>query len=156
MDYSNADIEKILMTSDMQLTSGEVCDAVRRGWTELSTATDTEIVDHFAGYSADSMVGVVSNVKGIALEMEVERALDNSGINANIFELTNNPGTDIFLGNGQEYSVKSGVSDRATLEDISEGLTVIATSEIADKNIAIDAGISSAALAASVIAALAS
>ena len=138
MYYSKEYIQNILLDSDMHLTEDEVFDAFRRGWSDLENASNDEIVEYFSDYSDESMVGVISNVKGIAFEMEIERAFDNHGLDANLFDEINHPGTDIYLDNGQEFSVKSGTNIEPTVEDLDEGLDVISTTEIADVTDAID------------------
>jgi len=138
MYYSKEYIQNILLDSDMNLTEDEVFDAFRRGWSDLENASNNEIVEYFSDYSDESMVGVISNVKGIAFEMEIERAFDSQGLDANLFDEINHPGTDIYFDNGQEFSIKSGTNIEPTLEDLDEGLDVIATTEIADVTDAID------------------
>ena len=155
MDYSNNEIEAVLQNGNMHIDSDEVYDAVRRGWTKLHDASDDEIIEHFADYEPESIVGVVSNVKGIVFEQEIVRTLDNAGIDADLFDATNNPGTDIFLSNGQEFSVKSGISPHAAEEDLDEGLDVISTHEIATyHDEIIDTGMSSDELTDAVVDAL--
>ena len=120
----------------MYLDHDEVLMAIERGYTQFDDSSEEEMSAYFSELSEESMDGHISNVKGIALEMELERELDGE-----LFELTNHAGTDIII-DGQEYSVKSGVSIQGTNDDLSEGLQVIATSEIASITDASDAGIS--------------
>jgi hypothetical protein len=137
----------MLFIDEMNLTESEIYDAVRRGYSELSDSSDAEIVDYFS--NVDNISHHISHIKGIALEMELDRNIENSVL----FELTNHEGTDIII-DGTEYSVKSGVSVQPTLDDLSEGLEVIATSEIADVTEAIDAGMTNLELVQSVLDAL--
>jgi len=134
--------------ADMDITPSEVYDAIRRGYTDLADATDAEIMDYFGAVTSTELSGHVANIKGIALEMELARALD-----AELYEMTNHVGTDIIV-DGMDYSVKSGISTQPTLDDLAEGLDVIATSEIADVTDAIDAGITNAELVESVLDAI--
>jgi hypothetical protein len=113
----------------MFITDEHIEAAIDRGYTETPS---------FINLSEEAMRGHVSNIKGIALEIGLEQEIEGS----HIFESTNHKGTDIYLDSGEEYSVKSGSSIYETLEDLDEGLDVIATSEIADQTDAIDAGIS--------------
>ncbi len=114
---------------DMDISRSEVYEAIDRGYTSEIVITDANLEGH------------VSNVKGIALEMEINRELQAEGYESELFANTNHEGTDIIV-NGHEYSIKSGSSIYETTQDIGEGYDVISTSEIASSTEAIDCGLS--------------
>ncbi|GEM_PF-2260105 len=128
------ELNEVLDKSDMHITQEEVFEAVRRGYSNLENASDREIVAYFADIDEVEFAGHLSHIKGIAFEQELARATD--GV---LHEETNYEGTDLII-EGKEYSVKTGVSNQATNEDLEEGLKVIATSEIAAETEAIDGG----------------
>ena len=150
--YSNSDIENTLQGSLIYVDNNEVLETVRRAYNGLEYASDADIKEWFQSLSLDEQSSHVDYIKGLAFEDEVVRTLDTEG--GMIFSNMSHPGTDIFLDNGQEFSVKSGTSLVPTREDMYEGLDVISTSEIAWDTGSIDAGYTNTALEFDVLDAL--
>ncbi|WP_417522114.1 hypothetical protein [Marinobacter sp.] len=133
----------------------EVFDAVRRGYNELETASNPEILDYFTAIDGESVAGHVSHIKGILFEQEYVDLLTTQGIEAQVFEVTNHPVSDIAIMEGdtivQEIQLKatdcsSYVS--ATIEE-NPDIAIVATSEVAggfDGDMVTNSGIEDAAL----------
>lgn len=133
----------------------EVFEAVRRGYNELETASNPEILDYFSAIGDDSVAGHVSHIKGILFEQEYVDVLAAQGVKAQVFEATNHPVTDMVILEGetvvQELQLKATDSSSyitATIEE-NPDVTIVATSEVArgfDGDTVIDSGIEDAAL----------
>lgn len=138
-----------------------VFSAVRRGYNELSEASDSEIIDYFQAIDEDSMTGHLSNIKGIVFEEVYVDQLRSDGVDAYLFEETNHPLTDIFVygDDVEEFQLKatdsvSYIND--TLESLDD-TSIVVTSEVAshfDDPRIIDSGISNQELTESVTTAL--
>lgn len=125
----------------------DVFEAVRRGYSELNDASPQEIIKYFSLVDDDEVVGHISNIKGIAFEQIVVDALNESGINACMFDEVNHPVSDIAISDEcdliGEFQLKAtdDVSYIAsTLED-NPDVPIIATSEVAYSFQDYDAGI---------------
>jgi hypothetical protein len=139
----------------------EIFDSIRRGYTDLNSATNEEIFDYFQNINADSMQGHINNIKGILFEQEYVESLEEIGIHASIFEETNHPITDIsiFDDNGDvinELQLKATESVSYINEALAENpdVAIVATSEIANEigsDMVIDSGISEALLEDSIL-----
>jgi len=81
------------------IEESEVFDSIRRGYTDLNSATNEEIFDYFQIIDEDSMQGHISNIKGILFEQEYVQSLEEMGTHTSIFEATNHPVTDISIFN---------------------------------------------------------
>ncbi|ERP89027.1 hypothetical protein Q666_15230 [Marinobacter sp. ES-1] len=137
------------------IDSTEVFQAVRRGYSELETASNTEIIDYFSSIDGDSVAGHVSHVKGILFEQEYVELLSAQGVEAQVFEATNHPVTDVAIMDGdnivQEIQLKATDSSSYISAAIEENpdVGIVATSEVAasfDGDMVIDSGIEDAAL----------
>lgn len=145
------------------INSTQVFDAVRRGYIELESSSNTEIIDYFDDITPDSMIGHISNIKGIVFEQEYASILNRQGIDADIFNSTNHPVTDIKIM--QDDTIVSELQLKAT-DDISyiktsleenPDIVIVSTSEIAEKintDMVIDSGIDNTELTAVVTEAL--
>src|SRR5690554_5357902 len=74
-----------------------VFDSVRRGYLEFATASNGEIIDYFSAIDPESAAGHASHIKGILFEQAYVDALATQGIEAQIFEATNHPITDLAI-----------------------------------------------------------
>ncbi len=142
----------------------EVFEAVRRGYSELSGASDDEIMAHFALSTPEELKGHVSNVKGILFEQEVQDKFESAGIETHIFEKTNHPDADMIISTSGEGTsklgdlftpdilaqLKSSDDPNYVIQAIEENpeIAVIATTEVANEigNEVIDSGISNTVL----------
>lgn len=141
------------------INSDLVFDSVRRGYNELETSKNTEIIDYFANVEPDAMVGHISNIKGIVFEQEVVNAINEQGLDAMMFEATNHPVSDIALMNDGDIALEmqlkatdSASYINATIEQYSD-VPIIVTSEVADgfdSAMVIDSGLDNTALEAAV------
>ena len=139
----------------------EVFDSIRRGYTDLNTASNEEIFDYFQDVGQESIQGHISNIKGILFEQEYVQSLEEMGIHASVFEETNHPITDIsiFDENGDiinELQLKATNSVSYINETLAEhpDVAIVATSEVADSlsnDSVIDSGIEEAILEESII-----
>lgn len=129
----------------------KVFEAVRRGYSELENATDSEILEYFSVASADELKGHISNIKGILFEQEVQDKLTANGIDSKIFETTNHPDTDLqIIEDGmviEELQLKATESTSYINSTLAENpdISVVATTEVANsigKEEVIDSGIS--------------
>lgn len=133
----------------------DVFEAVRRGYNELETASPSEINDYFNNVDEDALMGHISNIKGIVFEQQIEAALTEQGLDAQMFEATNHPISDIaILENGNLIGeVQLKATDSAdyislTLAD-NPDVPIIATTEVAqhfDNSMVIDSGIANSQL----------
>ena len=137
------------------LNSSSVFDAVRRGYNELETANNEDILAYFADVNPDAMSGHISNIKGIVFEQEVVVALNEQGMDAMLFEATNHPISDIALMNGDDIAAEVQLKATDSVAYINETLAenpdipIIVTSEVADSfdsSMVIDSGIDNVAL----------
>jgi len=156
MDFKDALLD---IKSDM-IEKEEVFEAVRRGYSELENASNSEILEYFSLSSANELRGHVSNIKGILFEQEVQDKLNANGIETHIFEKTNHPDTDLqILGDNsvlQELQLKATDSTsyiNQTLAD-HQDIQIIATTEVASaigNEEVIDSEISNAVLEETVL-----
>ena len=93
------------------ISSESVFDSVRRGYNELETLNNTEIVNYFANVDPDTMVGHISNIKGIVFEQEVVNALNEQGLDAMMFEATNHPVSDIAIMSDSDIALEMQLCD---------------------------------------------
>ena len=143
----------------------EVFEAVRRGYSELSDASNDEILAHFALSSPEELKGHVNNIKGILFEQEVQDKFETAGIETHIFETTNHPDADMIInvsGEGTTSTLgdlfspemlaqlKSSSDSNYVKQAIEENpeIAVIATTEAANEigNEVVDSGISNTLL----------
>jgi L-2-hydroxyglutarate oxidase LhgO len=137
------------------ITESEVFDAVRRGYTEFESTSNAEIIDYFSEIDQGSVAGHVSHIKGILFEQEYVDSLAAEGVEAQTFEATNHPITDIsILGDGDvvtELQLKATDSVSYVTAAIQENPEVgfVVTSEIAGglgTDLVMDSGIENTAL----------
>lgn len=145
------------------MTNPDVFDAIRRGYTDLEYASPSEIKAYFDTIDPVSEVGHINNIKGILFEAEVVDALQNQGIEAEVFEATNHPITDIAILDDDdvigEFQLKAtdSVAYISDTLDAHPHVPIIATSEVAQamqNDMVIDSGISNADLTHEVASAL--
>lgn len=135
MDFKDALLE---IKNDM-IEREEVFDAVRRGYTDLNTASEEDILEHFHNASDVEMQGHISNVKGILFEQEVQEKFTNNGIDSEIFEMTNHPDSDIQILSDnevlQELQLKATNSSSYINETLANNpdIQIVATSEVANE-----------------------
>lgn len=153
MDFKDALLD---IKNDM-IEREEVFDAARRGYTELSTASEAEILNYFSVASGSELQGHVSNVKGILFEQEIQDKFADHGIESELFEMTNHPDTDIqILSDGEEFQLKSTDSTSYISETLESNpdIQIIATSEVANRmeiEEVVDSGISNSVLEETVV-----
>ena len=137
------------------VAESEVFDAVRRGYLEFETASNTEILDYFSAIYEESVAGHASHIKGILFEQEYVDLLATQGVEAQIFEATNHPVTDISIWDEGDVVVELQLKAtesvsyvNAAIEEYPE-VGFVVTSEVAggfDSEMVIDSGIENAAL----------
>jgi len=137
------------------IAPSEVFEAVQRGYNELETASNDEIIDYFSSIDDEAVAGHVSHIKGILFEQEYLDLLEVQGIEAQVFEATNHPVTDIVITDGDEivHELQLKATDSssyidATLEEHPD-IEIVATTEVAsgfDADLVTDSGIEDAAL----------
>ena len=142
------------------VTSDDVFDAVRRGYTEYSDASASEIIDYFSSLNHNEFIGHLSNIKGIVFEQEVVDALNEQGLDAAVFEMTNHPATDIALFDEEDTIAEIQLKATDSVSYISSTLEnhpdipIISTSEVAnhfeETSMVIDSGLSNEVLTQSV------
>jgi hypothetical protein len=141
------------------IEDSEVFDAIRRGYGELSNASDDEILEYFEAVDVESLQGHVGNIKGILFEQEYAQQLQAEGIDARVFEETNHPLSDIGIYEDgelvEELQLKATQNPSyidETLTELPEGISVVTTSEVVDGfgDEVIDSGISETLLEESV------
>jgi len=133
----------------------EVFEAVRRGYNDLSGATDSQIIDYFDDVDTESWSGHFNNIKGVLFEQEYIDKLSDEGIEASLFENTNHPATDIQIIEDEniieELQLKATDSVsyiNSTLSD-NPDIAIVATTEVAgciDSDMLIDSEISNEVL----------
>ncbi len=137
-----------------------VFDSVRRGYNALEHASNDEILSYFEDINPDVMIGHVNNIKGILFEQVYVNQLAEQGIHAEVFELTNHPGTDISIFEGGEVinelqmKATDSVSYISTTLEESPDIAIVATSEVAsafESAMVIDSEIENAVLESSVL-----
>ena len=138
----------------------EVFEAVRRGYGDLSDATDGEVIDYFADIDDESWTGHMSNIKGILFEQEYVDMLGEEGVEAALFEHTNHPDTDLQIFEDgsvvEELQLKATDSASYLTSTLAENpdIAIIATTEVAsgfDTDMVIDSGISDAVLEEAIV-----
>lgn len=137
------------------IEQSSVFDAVRRGYSELSFASEEQILNHFAAVETESMVGHAANIKGILFEQQVSDYLNDAGLKSALFEATNHPDADIlieidgYLPLELQLKATDSVSYiNQTLAD-NPDIAIITTSELADRvdsEMVLDSGIANAEL----------
>lgn len=137
------------------ISTGIVFDSVRRGYNELETSSNSEILNYFDGIEPDAMVGHISNIKGIVFEHEIVNALNEQGLDAMMFEATNHPISDIALMSDGDIAAEMQLKATDSVSYINETLAqhsdipIITTSEVADgidSVMVIDSGLDNSAL----------
>ena len=114
-----------------------VFDAVRRGYNELESSSNTEITNYFSEVDDNSVTGHISNIKGILFEQQYAEQLVLQGVDAQIFEATNHPVSDIVIFSDEEVVTEIQLKATESVSYIQETLTenpdvaVVATSEVA-------------------------
>ena len=85
------------LTADQEL----VLEALRRSRTDLTNASDEELVEYASSLSDSELDGVINNVKGIYHELLFVAAENSDGdcFSAALFEATNHPGADVLVTN---------------------------------------------------------
>ncbi|PVY76891.1 hypothetical protein C8D92_104122 [Tamilnaduibacter salinus] len=134
---------------------GEVFEAVRRGYNEFEAASNSEILDYFSSIDAGAAAGHASHIKGILFEQEYVDLMEAQAIEAQVFEATNHPITDVAILDGdnivQEIQLKATDSSSYIGAAVEENpdVGIVATSEAAasfDGDMVVDSGIEDAAL----------
>ncbi len=138
----------------------EVFEAVRRGYGDLSDASDDEVVDYFTDIDDESWTGHMSNIKGILFEQEYVNKLGDEGVEAALFEYTNHPDVDIQIFEdgsvAEELQLKATDSTSYINSTLAENpdIAIVATTEVAsgfDTDMVIDSGISDAVLEEAIV-----
>lgn len=102
--------------SDLDADDELVLEAFRRSTPELATADVGDIHDYLIRYSDEQLVGVASNIKGIAHEIryvELENE-DGDSITAILFGSPTHPDTDVLLSNastGETWELQLKATD---------------------------------------------
>jgi len=137
------------------ITEPDVFEAVRRGYSELESTSNAEIINYFSSIDESSVAGHVSHIKGILFEQEYVELLAAQGIEAQVFDATNHPVTDIsILEDGEvvnELQLKATDSVSYVSSAIEEypDIDFVVTSEVAssfDPDFVVDSGIENAVL----------
>jgi len=145
------------------MNANSVFESVRRGYSELEAASNADIIDYFAEIDESSMVGHVSNIKGILFEKLYVEQLAEQGIEASIFEATNHPVVDVAIYDDGEVVNELQLKATDSVSYINDTIEkhpdvgIVATSEVADRidsPMVIDSGIEDAALEEAVISTL--
>ena len=137
------------------IEQSSVFDAVRRGYSEFKFSSEEEIIDYFSAVETDSIIGHAANIKGILFEQQVSDYLNNTGVEAALFDATNHPDTDITLNidgylplDLQLKATDSTSYINQTLAD-NPDIPIITTSELAERiesEMVFDSGIENAQL----------
>lgn len=137
------------------ITESEVFDAVRRGYVEFESASNSEIIDYFVGLDEGSMIGHASHVKGILFEQEYVDLLTTQGIEAQIFEATNHPVADITVMDGSDVASELQLKATDSMSYVTAAMKenpdigFVVTSEVAagmGNDLVVDSGIENAVL----------
>ena len=124
-----------------------VLDALRRSDNSLENASIEKLTEYVKGYEPNQINGIVNNVKGIYHELLFVKNenSDEDIYTAEMFEATNHPGADVIItnlltGENKDFQLKSTRSLGYIKEhnEKYEDINVIATSEVADKDISIE------------------
>ncbi|MCZ4262611.1 hypothetical protein O4G76_17375 [Limimaricola sp. G21655-S1] len=143
----------------MEVLPNDVFAAVRRGYSELESASAAEITTYFDAIDASDVLGHSNHIKGILFEQEYVDALDAAGITASLFDATNHPGTDVLVFGGGDVvtEIQLKATDSVSyvtgaMQDDPE-IAFAVTSEVAaqiSSDLIIDTGIENAALESAV------
>ena len=124
------------------LAEQDMLDAIRRSSPELADMTNEEIAEHVQAFSPAQLQGFKNNVKGIAHELQFQRAENNDGdkFRVELFEATNHPGADVQIinvetGEVSEFQLKAtsyGAYVEAHFKKY-EDTPAMTTSEIAEE-----------------------
>jgi DNA-binding NarL/FixJ family response regulator len=145
------------------MSTHAVFDSVRRGYSELEVASNADIIDYFSVISADSMVGHVSNIKGILFEKLYVEQLAEQGIEVSTFEAINHPVVDVAIYDDGEVVNELQLKATDSVSYINDTLEkhpdiqIVVTSEVADRidsSMVINSGIEDAALEEAVLSTL--
>jgi DNA-binding NarL/FixJ family response regulator len=145
------------------MSTHAVFDSVRRGYSELEVASNADIIDYFSVISADSMVGHVSNIKGILFEKLYVEQLAEQGIEVSTFEAINHPVVDVAIYDDGEIVNELQLKATDSVSYINDTLEkhpdiqIVVTSEVADRidsSMVINSGIEDAALEEAVLSTL--
>lgn len=148
------------------MTEVDVFEAVRRGYSELNDASPQEIIRYFDLVDEEEVAGHISNIKGIAFEQIVVGALNESGVDARLFDELNHPLSDIAIFDESdlidEFQLKAtdDVSYITSTLDANPDIPIITTSEVAssfqdyDSGIVLNSGVSNEDLTEAVESAL--
>ncbi len=137
------------------IDQADVYDAIRRGYSDLANADESTIDAYFSDVDSESVTGHIGNIKGILFEQEYAEQLQESGIDAVIYDAVNHPESDIMiLDDGEiieELQLKATESSayiQETLESVGDEITVVTTTEIAKEfsGEVVDSGISETVL----------
>ncbi len=119
-----------------------ILSALRRSADDFKYSSIEEISDRLGNYNDDQIQGLVSNVKGIAHEMEFVKIENEDGdsIFASLYPDTNHPGYDVQLfdeSTGEHWPVQLKASDDKSyvnqwIEQHPDG-EIIVTDELAEK-----------------------
>lgn len=142
---------------DNSAESQLVLDALRRMRSDWQDASESQIADNLAGYDAEQLRGVASNVKGIYHELLfVERYNQtHSDTCAEVFAATNHAGADVMIRDSQtdaivvQYQLKAGSSEQLIRNHFEKypDIDLLASSEIAQQyGMNVDSGFSNAQL----------
>ena len=133
------------------MDSEDVFNAVRRGYNKLQDASSDEICSYFSNLEQKELIGHINNIKGILFEQEIAETLNNQGVSASLFELTNHPDSDLMIMDGNdiigEFQLKAtdSVSYINDTLDKNPDIPIITTHEVAqnfnDTSLVIDSGI---------------
>jgi len=124
-----------------------VLDALRRSDNSLENASIEKLTAYVKGYEPNQINGIVNNIKGIYHELLFVKNenSDDDIYTAEMFEATNHPGADVIItnlltGETKEFQLKATSSLGYIKEhkEKYEDINVIATSEVADKDISIE------------------
>lgn len=141
----------------------DVFEAVRRGYGDLSDASDSEVVDYFGDVDDESWTGHLSNIKGILFEQEYVDKLEGEGVDAALFASTTHPDTDLQIFEDgsvvEELQLKATDSASYINSALAENpdITIVATTEVAsnfETDMVIDSGISDAVLEEVIVGAI--
>lgn len=139
----------------MKIIEADVFDAVRRGYDELETSSESEIISYFDAIEPEAVRGHLSHIKGILFEQEYVEALASQGIEAAMFEATNHPVTDLMVFGGlddvSEIQLKAtdSVSYVTAAMEEDPDVAFAVTSEVASElggHAVIDSGIENSVL----------
>ena len=114
-----------------------VFDSVRRGYNALEHSSNEDIIRYFDELDPDAMLGHVNNIKGILFEQVYVDQLAEQGIQAEVFDLTNHPGTDVFVLEDGEIAYELQMKATDSVSYINSALlenpdiAIVATSEVA-------------------------